>query len=73
MMGGDKGLYRTVTTKKVYEHVVDQITNLILEKRLQPGDKLPPERNLAEQLGVGRNAVREAVKTLQEYTGKAAY
>ena len=45
---------------------MDQITTLILENRLQPGDQLPPERELAQKLGVGRNAVREAVKALQE-------
>ena len=33
---------------------------------LRPGDKLPPERELAEQFGVSRTAVREAVKALHE-------
>jgi len=35
-----------------------------MEGKLQPGDKLPAERELAEQFGVSRNAVREAVKVL---------
>lgn len=34
------------------------------DRSLQPGDRLPSERDLAERLGVGRNAVREALATL---------
>jgi GntR family transcriptional repressor for pyruvate dehydrogenase complex len=46
--------------------VADQLTDLILKKRLQPGEKLPPERQLAGQFGVSRNAVREAMKALEQ-------
>jgi len=37
----------------------------IVENRLKPGDPLPSETELAEQLGVGRNSLREAVKSLE--------
>jgi DNA-binding FadR family transcriptional regulator len=37
----------------------------IVENRLKPGDPVPSEAELAEQLGVGRNSVREAVKSLE--------
>lgn len=41
------------------------ITNLILERDLLPGDPLPTEQELMAELGVGRNSLREAVKVLQ--------
>jgi len=44
--------------------VITGIMNYLQERRLQPGDRLPSERDLAERLGVGRNAVREALATL---------
>ncbi|MCL6609521.1 MAG: GntR family transcriptional regulator, partial [Geminicoccaceae bacterium] len=46
------------------ERIVSQIKSLILEGRLRPGDKLPPERELAELMNVSRTSVREAIKTL---------
>jgi DNA-binding FadR family transcriptional regulator len=44
--------------------VQDAIKDYIFENKLQPGDPLPSENVLAEQLGVSRNSVREAVKAL---------
>lgn len=53
--------------KKVplYEQIAEQIKKEISEGRLQPGDKLPSERELAEQLGVSRVPVREAIGMLR--------
>lgn len=45
--------------------VVDAIENRILNRELQVGDMLPPERNLSEQLQVSRAAVREAIRVLE--------
>lgn len=48
----------------LYVSVQDAIKDYIFENNLQSGDPLPSENELAEQLGVSRNSVREAVKAL---------
>jgi len=50
---------------KVYEEVAAQLERRILDGVLQPGDKLPPERELAERFDVSRSAVREAIRSLE--------
>lgn len=47
--------------------IVSQIRELILSGAINPGEKLPPERKLAEHLGVSRGQVREAINKLQFY------
>lgn len=47
------------------QSVQDAIRDYILNNRLQPGDALPPETELSRQLGVSRNSIREAVKSLE--------
>jgi GntR family transcriptional regulator, transcriptional repressor for pyruvate dehydrogenase complex len=44
--------------------LVGRLMEYVTERRLRPGDRLPSERELAERLGSGRNAVREAIATL---------
>lgn len=51
--------------KRLYEEIVDQILQLIHSGELKPGDRLPPERELAEQLNVSRTAIREAMRALE--------
>ncbi len=50
---------------KAFERVLAWVDEQILAGDLNVGDHLPPERELARQLGVSRAAVREAVRTLQ--------
>src|SRR5713101_612411 len=60
-----KVAFEAVRKTKVYEEVATQIERLILDGTLQPGDKLPPERELAGRFEVSRSAVREAIRTLE--------
>ncbi len=63
MVIGDR--LQAVKKTRVYEAIVAQLTSLILEGELKPGEKLPSERELCEQFGVGRNSVREATRSLE--------
>ncbi len=54
-----------VRKTKVYAEVAAQIHRLIADGRLKPGDKLPPERELAEVFGVSRTSVRDAIRVLE--------
>jgi len=56
--------FEAIRRNKVYEEVAKQIERLILQK-LQPGDKLPSERELAEMLGVSRSSIRDAIRSLE--------
>lgn len=50
---------------RLFEEICEQIRGQLLSGKLGPGDKLPPERDLAGQFGVSRAAVREALRTLE--------
>src|SRR6476646_3875327 len=55
-----------IRRRKLYEDVALRIEEMILEGRYAPGDQLPAERELMEEFGVGRSAVREAMLSLQK-------
>ncbi|MBI5581929.1 MAG: FadR family transcriptional regulator [Deltaproteobacteria bacterium] len=57
-------LYRSVNQKKAADLVFEQIRDLIYVGQVKPGDQLPPERELAETMGVSRPTIREAVGKL---------
>jgi GntR family transcriptional regulator, transcriptional repressor for pyruvate dehydrogenase complex len=54
-----------IHTRRAFEEICARIRAQIAAGTLRPGDKLPAERELAQQLGVGRNALREALRSLE--------
>ena len=46
------------------DEIVERIIDLISQRVLKPGDRLPSEKDLANQLGVGRTTIREALRSL---------
>src|SRR2546425_8319171 len=61
-----EGMYTPIQSVKVFEQVAVQIEKRILDGELRSGDRLPTERDLAEQFHVSRTAVREAMKILAQ-------
>lgn len=59
--------FNRIEVQKPSDIIIRQIRQLISSGKLKPGDRLPPERQLAEQLGTGRGHVREAIKKLEFY------
>jgi len=57
---------RAVRKTRLYEDIVGQIQALIERGRLNSGDRLPPERELAEVFRVSRHSVREAIRALEQ-------
>ncbi len=54
-----------VKTKKVYRVIIEQILEMIRTGELSVGEKLPPERQLAEMFHVSRPSVREALRVME--------
>jgi GntR family transcriptional regulator, transcriptional repressor for pyruvate dehydrogenase complex len=63
---GEDVMYKIVRSSRLYEQIVQQVEESIHKGVMKSGDQLPPERELAQQFGVSRTAVREAVKALRE-------
>ena len=54
--------------EKAYKGVIEYFKNRIMAGELRPGEKLPPEREIAQMLEVSRNSVREALR-IMDMTG----
>ena len=59
--------FRPVAQRRAFEDVIVQVEEAIAAGRLEPGDRLPPERELALQLQVSRSSVREALRILEAF------
>ena len=57
--------FETINSPKVADVIVSQIEQLILDGVLKPGERLLPERELAQELNVSRPSLREAITTLK--------
>lgn len=55
---------KPLAVAKLSDQIVRRLETLLLEGTFGPGDRLPPERQLAEQLGVSRPSLREAIQKL---------
>ncbi len=61
----DSAPLRPVTRPRLYEQVAQQILAWVRESGLRPGDRLPPERELAQRLGVSRATVSQALVAME--------
>ena len=57
--------FETIKSDRLYVKVADQLTNLVREGKIKPGQKFPAERDLAEKLGVSRPTIREAMIAME--------
>jgi len=60
-----QSLWKPLPRLRTHEQVVAEIENRLIAGTLRAGDRLPPERQFAEALGVSRGAVREALRILE--------
>jgi GntR family transcriptional repressor for pyruvate dehydrogenase complex len=56
--------FKTIKRQSIVEEIIDLFKGKLINGELKPGDKLPSESQLTEQMGVGRTALREAIKML---------
>ena len=55
---------KKVNSESVVQQVINALTDAMINRELRPGDKIPTEAEMAENMGVGRNSIREAIKIL---------
>ena len=56
---------KKLSSSKKYYDIIELIKEKIVNGELSPGDKLPSEQEMVDQLGVSRTSIREATKILE--------
>ena len=59
-------VFEPVQAPTTFEETVERLGSAIRLGLLSPGDQLPPERELADQLGISRSTLRQAILTLTQ-------
>jgi len=59
-------MFREASQNRIFQDVVEQIQDAILDGRLNKGDTLPPERDLKEMFNTSRGTLREALRVLEQ-------
>ena len=63
-MSDTPGYVKNLKKESVVQSVINCLTDAMRNKQLKPGDRIPPEPDLAASMGVARSSVREAIKIL---------
>ena len=63
-MSDTPGYVKNLKKESVVQSVINCLTDAMRNKQLKPGDRIPPEPELAASMGVARSSVREAIKIL---------
>ena len=58
-------MVNSISNRKVYEEVIEQIQKRIVDGELKKGDRLPSERELSEIMNISRTSIREALRVLE--------
>jgi len=61
-------MFEPARQNKTTDIIIEKIRTAILEGKLQPGDRLPPEKELGDQFNVSKQTMRESLRAL-EYMG----
>ena len=61
-------VFNQVRQRRLSDDIVERLEGMILEGTLTAGERLPAERQLAEQFGVSRPSLREAIQKPVSYT-----
>lgn len=65
MSSSPKAVFTPIKSSRTFEEVSNRIKKCIFDGVFKPGDKLPPETELAQQFNVGRQSIREALRILE--------